>query len=125
VLASGDVKKLEVHGPNGIATTFEGDRLAGRRSIRFGKTDWPGIYTVVGTEPGGGSSRSREELAFAVNLDPRGSDLTPASTAELPVAGSGAASAAAPTTYRLELWHAIAAVLLLLLVIEALLAQRS
>jgi hypothetical protein len=124
-IASGEVKKLEIHGPNGIAETFEGDRLAGRRTLRFGRADWPGIYTVMGMEPGGGASHTREELAFAVNLDARGSDLTPAAGPELPVAGSGAATAAAPTTYRLELWHAIAALLLVLLVAEALLSQRS
>jgi len=123
VLATGDLKKVEVHGPNGQGAVFEGDRLAGRRSVRFGKTDWPGVYAVIGTEPGG-SSRPRDELAFAVNLDPRGSDLTPASALELPTPGTGAATTAAPTTYRLELWHAIAALLLALLLAEALLAQR-
>jgi hypothetical protein len=123
VLATGDLTKVEVKGPNGLGAVFEGDRITGRRTVRFGRTEWPGIYSVFGTEPTG-ASRPRDELAFAVNLDPRGSDLTPASINELPVAGTGAETTGAPTTYRLELWHAIAAGLLILLLAEALLSQR-
>jgi hypothetical protein len=122
-LATADLKKLEVTGPNGLGAVFEGERLEGRRSVRYTRTEWPGIYTVLGTGPAGGA-KPRDELAFAVNLDPRGSDLTPAAAAELPKPGTGTGGAPAPTAYRLELWHAIAAGLLLLLVIEALLAQR-
>jgi hypothetical protein len=123
VLATGDLKKVEVSGPGGIVTTFEGERLAGRRSVRFTRTDAPGIYGVVGTEPTG-TKRARDELAFAVNLDPRGSDLTIAAAAELPVSGSGAVAPAAPSAYRFELWHALGALLLVLLLGEALLSQR-
>jgi uncharacterized membrane protein len=122
-LVTGDLKKLEVNGPGGLGAVYEGERLAGRRTVRFTKTDWPGVYTVLGTGPSGGA-RPRHELAFAVNLDPRGGDLTPASEAELPKPGTGATGAPPPTAYRLELWHAIAAGLLLLLLVEALLAQR-
>jgi hypothetical protein len=122
-LVTGDAKKLEVSGPNGLGAVFEGERLEGRRTVRFTRTEWPGVYTVFGTGPAGGG-KPRDDLAFAVNLDSRGSDLTPAPAAELPKAGTGVGGAAEQTAYRLELWHAIAAGLLLLLVIEALLAQR-
>jgi hypothetical protein len=123
VLPTGDLKKVEVHGPDGLGAVFEGERLAGRRSVRFGKTDRPGVYTVVGTERTG-ASRGRDELAFAVNLDPRGSDLTAAAATELPASGTSTNAPAAPTPYRLELWHALAAAILILLLAEALLSQR-
>ena len=40
------------------------------------RTDRPGIYRVIGTDQTG-ATRDRDELAFVVNLDPRGTDLTP------------------------------------------------
>jgi hypothetical protein len=59
-----------------------------------------------------------------VNLDPHGSDLTPATTAELPASGTGSGGTPADSTRRIELWHALAAALLLLLLAEGLLVQR-
>ena len=121
-LPTGDLEKVEIHGPGGSAV-FERDRLKGRRSVQFARTERPGIYAVVGTDAGG--PRARDELAFAVNIDPRGSDLTPIADRDLPASGTGGGpAAAAATTYRLELWHAVAAVLLLLLLIEAIITQR-
>src|SRR5262249_13548705 len=77
VLPTGDLKKLEVRGPEGMGAVFEGDRIAARSSVRFSKTEHPGVYRVVGTDQTG-STRDRDELAFVVNLDPHGSDLAPA-----------------------------------------------
>ena len=76
VLPTGDLKKLEVRGPDGIGAVFEGDRLVGRSTVRFGRTDRPGVYRVIGTDQTG-STHERDELAFVVNVDARGSDLTP------------------------------------------------
>ena len=122
-LPTGDLKKLEVRGPDGIGAVFEGDRIAGRSSVRFGKTDHPGIYRVIGTDQTG-ATHDRDELAFAINLDPRGSDLTPVPAASLPTSGTGSAIAQTDNTRRVELWHALAAALLLLLLGEAILVQR-
>jgi hypothetical protein len=122
-LPSGDLKKLEVRGPEGLGTVFEGDRLAGRSTVRFGRTDRPGIYKVVGTDQTG-ATHERDELGFVVNLDPHGSDLTPATMAELPASGTGSGAPPADSTRRIELWHALAAALLLLLLAEGLLVQR-
>jgi hypothetical protein len=122
-LPTGDLKKLEVRGPDGIGAVFEGDRLAGRSSVRFGKTDHPGIYRVIGTDQTG-ATHDREELAFAINVDPRGSDLTPVDATALPTSGTGSAVAPTDNTRRVELWHALAAALLLLLLAEAILVQR-
>jgi hypothetical protein len=122
-LPTGDLKKLEIRGPDGAGAVFEGDRLAGRSSVRFGKTDHPGIYRVIGTDQTG-ATHDRDELAFAINLDPRGSDLTAAPAASLPTSGTGGATAPTDNTRRVELWHALAAIMLLLLLAEGILVQR-
>lgn len=123
VLPSGDLQKLEVRGPDNLGAVFGGDRIAGRSSVRFGRTDHPGIYKVIGTDQTG-ATHERDELGFVVNLDPHGSDLTPATAAELPASGTGSANAPADDSRRIELWHALAAALLLLLLVEGILVQR-
>jgi hypothetical protein len=123
VLPTGDLKKLEIRDPDGIGTVFEGDRLARRSSIRFGRTDRPGVYRVIGTDQTG-STHERDELAFVVNVDARGSDLTPASASALPPSGTGTTGPPADDSRRVELWHALAAAVLLLLLTEGLLVQR-
>lgn len=122
-LPAGDLKKLEVRGPEGLGAVFEGDRLAGRSTVRFGRTDRPGLYKVVGTDQTG-ATHERDELNFVVNLDPRGSDLAQAAPGDLPVSGTGTGGTPADSTRRIELWHALAAALLLLLLAEGLLVQR-
>ena len=122
-LATGDLRRLEVRGPQGIGAVFEGDRITGRSSVRFGRTELPGVYRVVGTDQTG-STRDRDELAFMVNVDPRGSDLTAAPDTMLPPSGSGGGAPPVDTHRRVELWHALAALVLLLLLAEGLLVQR-
>jgi hypothetical protein len=123
VLPTGDLKKLEVRGPDGVGQVFEGDRLAGRSTVRYGRTDRPGIYRVIGTDQTG-STHERDELAFVVNVDPHGSDLTPVAASALPPSGTGTGDAPANDERRIELWHALAAAVLLLLLAEGLLVQR-
>ena len=122
-LPTGDLEKLEVRGPAKIGEVFEGDRIVGRSSVRFSRTERPGIYRVIATDKTGATHR-RDELAFAINLDPRGSDLTMAAASALPVSGSGAGTTPEDSQRRVELWHALAAALLLLLVAEGVLTQR-
>jgi hypothetical protein len=119
-----DLRKLEVRGPDGAGAVFEGARIEGRRAVRFTATESPGIYRVNGTDRTG-ANRDRDELAFAVNLDPRGSDLSPAPPTALPPSGTGEGTGNRPTSRRVELWHAIAAALLVLLLVESLLIQRA
>ena len=123
VLPTGDLKKLEVRGPAGVGQVFEGDRLVGRSTVRYGRTDRPGIYRVIGTDQTG-STHERDELAFVVNVDPHGSDLTPVPPSALPPSGTGTGETPATDERRIELWHALAAAVLLLLLAEGLLVQR-
>ncbi len=123
VLPTADLRKLEIRGPGGLDAVFEGDRITGRSSVRFGRTDRPGVFRVIGTDLTGGA-HERDELGFVVNVDSRGSDLTPAAGAALPTSGTGADGEPADESRRVELWHALAAALLLLLLAEGLLVQR-
>ena len=52
---------LEVHGPDNLGASFEGDRLVGRTSVRFSRTDRPGVYRVSGTDL---TSATRDRDAF-------------------------------------------------------------
>ncbi|HEY3804069.1 MAG TPA: BatA domain-containing protein [Kofleriaceae bacterium] len=122
-LPTGDLEKLEVRGPDNVGEVFEGDRIAGRSSVRFSRTDRPGIYRVIGTDKTG-ATRPRDELAFAINVDPRGSDLTMAAASALPPSGTGAGTTPNDNQRRVELWHGLAALVLLLLVAEGILVQR-
>ena len=103
------------------------EQLDERRQVRFSGTDRPGFYrvTIIGKEADG--SEVRRHTTYAVNLDPRGSDLRRADLAEVVGAGAAAVAIAAKgTTHkrRIELWHAIAAALLLFLLVESLLIVR-
>ncbi len=118
------VTKLEVRGPGNLATVFDGNRIAGRTSLRFTKTDQPGQYRVR-TFDAANTSTARDDLGFAVNLNPLGSDLTPAPPTILPASGTGGGGEQAPTKERIELWHGVAAAILLLLLLEGVLLQRA
>lgn len=120
-LPSADLTKLEVRGPAGNLS-YDGDRIAGKTQVRFARTDEPGTYRVFGTDATGATG-ARSELTFAVNLDPRGSDLAPAADSALPPSGRAEAQKAQKGERRVELWHAVAGLLLLLLLIEGLLVR--
>lgn len=122
-LPTADLKKLEIRGPSGVSSVFEGDRLTHRSTVRFRRTDLPGSYRAIGTDKTGGT-RDRNELAFVVNVDTRGSDLSTAPPSALPPSGTGGAGAAPTGQRRIELWHALAAIVLLLLLVEGALVRR-
>lgn len=122
-LAIRGAAKLEVRGPAANAT-FDRERLVTRHTVRFSDTHTPGWYSVRAWAPDG-TAIVGDDQGFAVNIDARGSDLTPAPAAHLPASGAAHADRATPNTERVELWHAIAALLLLLLLAEGLLLQRA
>lgn len=122
---SPDDTRLEIRGPRSTNAVIEGDRLEGRKQVRFSETRSPGFYRVHATDRAD-RRRLRDEASFAVNLDPRGSDLRPAPPSILPAPGTGTGNSG-PSQHRrkVELWHALAAGLLLLLVVESVLVARS
>jgi hypothetical protein len=122
-VVAGD-SRIEIRPPRGPRTVIEGDALADRKQVRFTKTDYPGFYRVVTTDRKD-DTRPRPESDFAANLDPRGSDLHPAAASALPTSGhAGIAKASTTHKRRVELWHALAVGLLMLLLIESVLVLR-
>ena len=122
-LSDGD-QRVEVTTPSGAIRHFDPDRVSGRKTLSFGDTDEPGLYKVAAA---GASSapKPRPQLSFAVNVDPSESDfarIAPARLAELAHARPGAGGP--PNRRRIELWHALGAALLGLLLVEGLLATR-
>ena len=119
-----DDTRLEVRAPDGTLAVLEGERIDGRKYVRFAETYQPGFYRVW-TAGQSGEPHYRVEADFAVNVDPRGSDLRPVDASLLPVPDPDQAEIR-PATHkrRVELWHAIAVGLLLLLLVESLVSLR-
>jgi hypothetical protein len=112
--------RIEVDGPAGERMVLEGEKLAGRKSARLDNVDTPGIYRIQSVDKQG-QVQLRPEAAFAANIDPIVSDLSRVPTDRLESQSSigEAPGEANRHTRRIELWHAIAACLLLLLLLES------
>jgi hypothetical protein len=110
--------RLEVTAPSGRRTTYPADKLRGRQTVGYSETSEPGHYHVAAAA-GTDSLRPRPNADFVVNVDPRGSDLRQVDRANLPQSGAAAvAEAEGSPVKRVELWHALAAALLFLLLVE-------
>ena len=117
---SSDVARVWVTSPGGQRVALE---VSASSEVTFTGTDELGAYRVA-TAPADGDPIERPELAFAVNAAPRASDVRPWTVA-VPAAGDEATEGgAAVGSRRVELWHGIAAGLLLFLFGEALLTRR-
>lgn len=115
--------RLEITLPRGRKLALEGKALAGHANVQLTETDEPGIYSIAASTSAGG--RPRAVARIAVNLDPRGSDLRRVEVAASQgKAATGSASPGPRPLRRVELWHAVAAALLALLLGEALLLSR-
>jgi len=118
--------RVEVTQPSGRQRVFERDKVQGRKALAFDTTDEPGVYRVA-TAAKDGVMRPRRDATFVVNIDATESDPTPIDPARLKqlAAGGGAKVAGAAPKRRVELWHSLGALLLLLLLGEALLLRRK
>ena len=115
---------LQVTGPDGKRSVIEGEELAGRKFVRFGETQEPGFYRVTAVDEQNAENR-RTEADFAVNLDTRGSDLAAIDASVLlPAASDPEGGGPSVHERRVELWHALAVALLLLLLLESVLVRR-
>jgi hypothetical protein len=120
-----DTVRIDVDRPGGHRSVFEGEELADRRQVRFSETDAAGFYEVTDVKREGSGS-PRADSDFAVNLDPRGSDLRRAPLAQLTHAPEHAGAVGSDThERRVELWHAVAAALLLFLLAESFIVWRN
>ncbi|MCS6912154.1 MAG: BatA domain-containing protein [Myxococcota bacterium] len=121
-----DDTRVEVTLPSGRKRLFERERLQGRKHLSFTETDEPGPFrvAVAGEDR---VLRPRPTEFFVVNVDVSQSDLRRASAArieQLAQSVSSPTGALAPRR-RVELWHALGALLLALLVGEALLLREK
>ncbi len=121
-----DDRRIEVVPPAGesrwLTPPAHGDAHA-RRALVFAETDEPGFYRVRAAR-GDGTISERPDAAFVVNLDTRESD--PARLADDKRPDRAAAPGAAGTAPRrkLELWHALGAAAIALVLLESLLTLR-
>jgi hypothetical protein len=123
-LGEGDAR-LEVRLPQGVTRLYEPTDVAGRDQFVFRETEEPGIYRVSAAT-NGHSLRERPAAAFVVNVDPRESDLAHLAPRLVPGSGAGPASARPQTgRRRVELWHGVAALLLVTLLGESFIVRRG
>ncbi len=124
-LEAGDMR-IEIRFPSGKILLYDRDKVAGRKTLVFDAADEPGVYRVGAAQTDRDAFKPRPQATFVVNVDPGESDLTriaPDRLAQL-AAGAGAKVAQVPRR-RVELWHAMGAGLLLLLLGEAVLLRRK
>ena len=113
--------RVEVRPPTGAIERVEPKGLV----ATYGPVGQLGFHQValaIGDE----KLRPRAELDFAVNLDPRESDVTRLGDAQIEaLLHRDGAKIDKPADRRVELWHALGAALLMLLVAESLLVRRK
>jgi hypothetical protein len=118
-----DDRRIEVVPPAGESrwlTPPRGGDARTRRALTFAETDEPGFYRVRAAR-GDGTISERPDAAFVVNLDPRESDPARLPDARRPDRAGPAATAGAAPRRRLELWHALGAAVIALVLLESLL----
>ncbi|MCP4445234.1 MAG: hypothetical protein GY811_07820 [Myxococcales bacterium] len=116
-IGAGDVR-IEIAGPGRERMVLEGDKIEGHKSARLDGIEVPGLYHVSSVD-GSGAIKARPEATFAANLDPTLGDLTLKATNSLERDGTRGEGEQATPSRRIELWHSIAALLLLLLLLES------
>ena len=117
----GRTRKLRLVGPAGLEQQWTSRELSGRSSVEipvpaagFYKLSAAGADAVL---------RALPRESFMANINPAESDLRPARLSGR--AGGKSAHATARATRRVELWHGLGALLLLLLLSEGFLTRRG
>ena len=126
-LQTGDTR-VEISLPSGKKRLFE--RLGGRQVLTFTDTIEPGFYRVAAAGDSG-VLRPRPAEFFVVNIEPSEADLQPPPPSRLVAlqrtlsdSGAGTEGSGAPKR-QVELWHYLGALLLGLLIGEALLLRQK
>ena len=120
---AGDMQTLEVTRPDGSVWVGKPEQTGAARALPFTGTDQIGLYRVRGAGSDGTFARQAAQ-DFAVNLDPRESDPARLAPEKRPDRISVKTGGAKPAKHRVELWHALSAALILLLLVESILALR-
>jgi hypothetical protein len=113
--------------PNGesrwLSPSATGGDARARRQVVFGETDEPGLYRVRAARTDGNSSE-RPDAAFVVVLDGRESNPARLADDKRPDRSRVRAEGDAAPRRRLELWHALGAAIVVLVLFESLLTLR-
>jgi len=120
-------RRIEVVKPNGdsrwLSPPAHASEARTRHTVLFEETDEPGLYRVRAARADG-TVGDRPDEAFAVTLDASESDPARLADAKRPDrARAGGAGGPAPRR-RLELWHALGAAVIGLVLLESLLTVR-
>ena len=112
-------RRVRLAGPADSERHWTSSQLAGKSSLEI-PVERPGFYelSVAGAD---GVLTPVERLGFAANLNPRESDPRKRKLAPAPPAGQQRTLA----LQRIELWHALGVLLLLLLLAESFLVRRG
>jgi hypothetical protein len=121
-----DDRRVEIVPPAGesrwLTPPRSGDAHA-RRTLTFAETNEPGLYRVRAAR-GDGTISERSDAAFVVNLDARESNPARLAENKRPDRVTAAATAGLAPRRRLELWHALGAAAIGLVLLESLLTLR-
>jgi hypothetical protein len=132
IAVGADDRRIEVVGPGGRSTWLTPEARASearapearaRRAVTFVETDEPGLYRVRASRTDG-TVEERTEERFVVDLDPSESDPALLPEDRRPDHARAAGAAGAAPKNRLELWHALGAVILVFVLAESLLTLR-
>ena len=120
-------RRIEVVKPNGesrwLSPAARGADTRARHTVVFDDTDEPGLYRVRAARADG-TVDERPDAAFAVTLDASESDPTRLPEAKRPDRANARATGGPPPVRRLELWHALGAAVIGLVLLESLLTVR-
>jgi hypothetical protein len=119
----GDAQTLEVTRPDGSVWVSRREQAGPSRSVVFYGTDLIGSYRVRTTGPDGTYS-DQSSQDFVVNLDPRESDTTRLAPERRPDRIAVSSLGAKHPKQKIELWHMLSVVLILILLGESLLSLR-
>jgi len=120
---TGDTQTLEITRPDGSVWIAKRDQASSARSIAYDGTDQIGLYRVraAGSD---GAFAAQTAQDFAVNLDPRESDPARLAPEKRPDRIAVSSPGAKPPKHRVELWHALSAMLILAILVESILSVR-
>lgn len=120
---TGDAQTLEVTRPDGSVWVARREQAGSSRSVAYDGADQIGLYRVRAAGPEGAFAAQTGQ-DFAVNLDPRESDPTRLAPDKRPDRIAVSSAGAKPPKHRVELWHALSAILIFLILLESVLSVR-
>jgi hypothetical protein len=123
LVMAADDRRLEVTKPDGSVWVARNESPGQSRTATFGDTDEPGVYRVRAAGPDG-TLAPRAADGFVVNVDTRESNPALLAPDKRPDRLQIAASGGQPPKRRVELWHALAGLLIAFVLVESVLTLR-